>query len=1132
MDQPNPTFAKIPILDTGKFEQWKFRIQQYLQNEHYSLWEVIEFGDSYKAPLVETGKGPASESSAKKKGRTLRFSKYETAKELWEAILKTFGGNEATKKTKKNQLKQQYGNFKPEDDLNKKFLTSLAPEWLMYTIVWRNKDDLNTMSLDDVYNHLKVFEPEVQKKSESNSQSMAFISSSNTSSGKGEVHTASVPTASIQVSTASADVAAASLSHDTVCAYIASKSNVSQIKYEDITQIDEDDIKEMDIQWIMALLSMRADRFWKKTGKKITIQGSDVEENHALVADDESPTEFALMAKSSSSLENEVEARLVKFKEQEIKFCEKIRGLERDVEDLDNLLGSQRSDKNKEGLGYNAVPPSLPLKSIHLLRKIYLGQHGESSGSIMSKPMIKFVKAADCPRVTKTNNNENARKSTVKYAEMYRNTSKSPKVREHNIDFHQIVDFLEASHIRQYTKRDTWIAQSKALFPAADEPTSLSRDDSQGEAFPTVSSFDAGQNRENINKTSVLPHESSPRVTSLDADDGSMQQRLQELMELCTSLQRQQSQMAAQIKDQDLEISSLKARELGEEVGADKSTELGSNDTEEMVNVLSSMEAANILTSVVAAASVSPVAGVSTAGVPTVSGSFPTIFVPMKSKEESKRVKRQGLKIDQGGSKRMKTYKDVSEEDLKGMMQLVPLEEVYVEALQATKDKEKELWVELKRLFEPDFEDQLWTHNQSFMHDPLDWKLYDACGVHHVFTKDQEIFMLVQKDYPLRRGLATVMICNKLQDDTTYLCLHFAEDHERTRSNTLYPENSIRRIQDIEGFTASLSSIYRLMCVNCHQNLRLDINALALSDRHPTYHETPSNRGSRCVFPTFPFVFRLFKTLCFFNYALMIRQDYDITSSLRRGALQFLVSEPGYETVGSKDLTCEDWMVNTRTDTDLSAAVRNALQTLLPQIREEIREEFRTGSGSSNAGGNPPPVTIHTWLERFNKQKPHSFEKATVPVDAENWIFHMENIFDVMGCDDAFKTRLNVYKFEGNALAWCKAYKQAKGGDAWLVTVTWADFKKLFFLQFFPRAEQERLKREYHSILFAPVARIKAIRLFLAYASFMGFIVYKMDVKSAFLYGRIEEEVYVCQPLGFEGPDYPDKVYKVKKALY
>nr|GFB55025.1 putative ribonuclease H-like domain-containing protein [Tanacetum cinerariifolium] len=68
--------------------------------------------------------------------------------------------------------------------------------------------------------------------------------------------------------------------------------------------------------------------------------------------------------------------------------------------------------------------------------------------------------------------------------------------------------------------------------------------------------------------------------------------------------------------------------------------------------------------------------------------------------------------------------------------------------------------------------------------------------------------------------------------------------------------------------------------------------------------------------------------------------------------------------------------------------------------------------------------------------------------------------------------------------------------------------------------------------VFAPVARIKAIRLFLAYASLMGFPVYQMDVKSAFLYGTIEEEVYVCQPPGFENPEYPDKVYKVVKALY
>nr|GEZ01156.1 copia protein [Tanacetum cinerariifolium] len=68
--------------------------------------------------------------------------------------------------------------------------------------------------------------------------------------------------------------------------------------------------------------------------------------------------------------------------------------------------------------------------------------------------------------------------------------------------------------------------------------------------------------------------------------------------------------------------------------------------------------------------------------------------------------------------------------------------------------------------------------------------------------------------------------------------------------------------------------------------------------------------------------------------------------------------------------------------------------------------------------------------------------------------------------------------------------------------------------------------------VFALVARIEAIWLFLAYASFMGFIVYQIDVKSVFLYETIKEEVYVCQPPGFEDPDYPDKVYKVVKALY
>nr|GFC77743.1 hypothetical protein [Tanacetum cinerariifolium] len=123
MDHQYPTVAKIPVLDTGKFEQWQFRIQQYLQHEHYALWEVIEFGDSYKVPTTTDPNNTTTRKDDKQSGRTvtittedmqMKKNDYKTAKELWAAILKTFGGNEATKKKKRNLLKQQYGNFKAE----------------------------------------------------------------------------------------------------------------------------------------------------------------------------------------------------------------------------------------------------------------------------------------------------------------------------------------------------------------------------------------------------------------------------------------------------------------------------------------------------------------------------------------------------------------------------------------------------------------------------------------------------------------------------------------------------------------------------------------------------------------------------------------------------------------------------------------------------------------------------------------------------------------------------------------------------------------------------------------------------------------------------------------------------------
>ncbi|GJZ13786.1 hypothetical protein Tco_0549016 [Tanacetum coccineum] len=177
-------------------------------------------------------------------------------------------------------------------------------------------------------------------------------------------------------------------------------------------------------------------------------------------------------------------------------------------------------------------------------------------------------------------------------------------------------------------------------------------------------------------------------------------------------------------------------------------------------------------------------------------------LVPKISPGNSKRTAE--IELEHEGSKRKKTNeeksakeeKELSEEKLQKLMMIVQVEEIYVEALQfkypiidwekfnrddldklwslvkerfsstdPTDDKERTLWVELKRLFEPNIDDIMWKL-QRYMHDPLTWKLYDTCGVHHVSTdRGHDIFMLVEKDYPLTRGILTLMLCNKLQVD-------------------------------------------------------------------------------------------------------------------------------------------------------------------------------------------------------------------------------------------------------------------------------------------------------------------------------------------------------------------------------
>ncbi|GKC27907.1 ribonuclease H-like domain-containing protein, partial [Tanacetum coccineum] len=136
-----------------------------------------------------------------------------------------------------------HGESISQEDVNQKFLRSLSPEWNTHTIVWRNKPDIDTLSLDDLYKNLKIYEPEVK----------------GTLSSTTDVNSITID----------------NLSDAVICAFFASQPNSPQLDNEDLQQIHHDDLEEMDLRWQMAMLTMRARRFLKKTRRKFSVNGNE-----------------------------------------------------------------------------------------------------------------------------------------------------------------------------------------------------------------------------------------------------------------------------------------------------------------------------------------------------------------------------------------------------------------------------------------------------------------------------------------------------------------------------------------------------------------------------------------------------------------------------------------------------------------------------------------------------------------------------------------------------------------------------------------------------------------------------------------------------------------------------------------
>nr|GEW38928.1 hypothetical protein [Tanacetum cinerariifolium] len=271
-------------------------IRELIMNETI-LWKVIQNGNGLvsvttdtngmiKVLLPKTTKEVVARERERKARTTLlmalpedhlaKFHKMADAKEMFFIVSSSEGLHKGYDRFQilLSQL-GIHGAGVLHEDANQKFLRSLPSSWSQVALIMRTKPGLNTLSFDDLYNNLRVFKRDVKRttaSSSSNTQNVAFMSADNTSSTN-DVSTAysvSLPSVSKLQKEGST-----SYTNELIHSFFTNQSSAPQLDYDDLGQINDDDMEEMDLKWQVAMISMRIKKFHKRTGKKLHFDTKD-----------------------------------------------------------------------------------------------------------------------------------------------------------------------------------------------------------------------------------------------------------------------------------------------------------------------------------------------------------------------------------------------------------------------------------------------------------------------------------------------------------------------------------------------------------------------------------------------------------------------------------------------------------------------------------------------------------------------------------------------------------------------------------------------------------------------------------------------------------------------------------------
>ncbi|GJR38261.1 putative ribonuclease H-like domain-containing protein [Tanacetum coccineum] len=1238
----------------------------------------------------------------------LTFDQYVDAQSMFAAIKARFGGNEATKKTQKALLKQQYENFSasssesldsifnrlqrlvsrlvilgvvtPPEDLNVKFLRSLPSEWDTHVVVWMNKPDFDTMGLDDLYNNFKIVEQKVKKSAgaRNDDKNLAFVTTSGASSTN-NVNTVNpeVGTATTKVNTASTKICTTSLSDATVYAFLSTQPKGSQLVHEDLEQLHDDDLEEMDLKWNMALLSMRARKFYQRTRRKIIIDGSNTAGydkskvecfnchkmghfarecrgprskdnrnwNHGSsskavkiedayekamyaidgagfdwsdMAEDEIQANMALMAFSDSEVTNDkscsksylknyealkkqyddllvklddtgfkaatykrglatLEDQIVKYREHEVLFSEKFALLKRSVghkeyqmgllkfelenvkqekegfefkiakfdksaKDLEQLLASQITDKSKKGFGYNVVPSPHPLilnrptpldlsySGLEEFKEPEVNEYGPRDSSL--KPTIGCDKESN-------NSKENTDDSLEQHQKTGTETSSVKSSLKVDKDWKEKF-FCPANHDRE--------VEPKKVRENNDAPIIkdwVSDDEDDDEPNPKVE------------KKTVIPTATKKEFVKPEKP-------------VKRSVRYAEMYRTQRPRGNQRNWNGQKSNQLGcNFVFNNKACFICGSFAHIQYSCPKHM-APRVVLMKTGLKSVNTARPVNTVRSVNTGRPFSTAR-PVRSTVNI---------VMERGFNAVKP----SLLDAQGLMD----------------------WEHSHLLISKDFEEGYVTFGGGAYGGRITGTARTPQQNGVAERKNRTLIeaartMLADSKLPTTFWAEAVSTACYVQNRVLIVKPHNKTPYELFRGfkssgfmkpfgchvtilNTLDNLGKFDEKSD-EGFFVgySLSSkafrVYNIRTRKVQENLHIGFleNKPMIEGNGPKWlfdldSLTQSMNYVPVVAGKFSNDFAGIQGVSESSTSSQQDQDW-IVMPIWKDASYFGDASP--KTVDDAQIEDKDELHDeddaTEESHDGSSLKENGtadqqVNTARPDINTGSREvstalpEVNTATPEDLVGPSPASEDSHVEDQEIELGNiPQSYAVPTTPhtrIHKDHPIEHV--IGDVQS---SVQTRRMKTSYSEQGFLKPKRVSQALRDPAWVEAMQeeLLQFKlqKVWILVDLPKGHRAigtkwvyRNKKDERGIVirnkarlvaqghtqeegidydevFAPVARIEAIRLFLAYASYMGFMVYQMDVKSAFLYGQVEEEVYVYQPPGFEDPDHPDKVYKI-----